>query len=178
MTAYYNDLKLFFQKAGAFPGRLVVLHVEPDLWGYMQNRFGDNAQTVVGAKVSETGLPELAGLPNNVSGFARAVVKLRDTYAPNVVLGYHISVWGTGNDIVLSNPPDATVDALGSRAAAFYSSLAANFDIAFAEFSDRDSAFYQISVRRRRSTLVGRRRLPPPRPVSGRLLHRRPASGS
>jgi len=142
MTAYYNDLKLFFQKAGAFPGRMVVLHVEPDLWGFIQNRFGDNA-TTVSARVSETGLPELAGLPSSVSGFGRAVLKLRNTYAPNVVIGYHISVWGTGNDIILSNPPDATVDSLGSRAAAFYGSLAANFDIAFAEFSDRDAAFYQ-----------------------------------
>jgi hypothetical protein len=78
-----------------------------------------------------------------VSGFARGVLRLRDAYAPNVVLGYHISVWGTSDDIILSNPPDATVDALGSRAAAFYGSLAANFDIAFAEFSDRDAGFYQ-----------------------------------
>ena len=93
--------------------------------------------------MAATGLPELAGLPNNVSGFARAIVKLRDTYAPNVVLGYHVSVWGTGTDIALSNPPDATIDALAARAATFYQSLAANFDIAFAEFSDRDAAFYQ-----------------------------------
>jgi hypothetical protein len=142
MTAYYNDLKLFFQKAGAFPGKMVVLHVEPDLWGFIQNRFGDNAATVP-ARVGETGLPELAGLPSSVSGFARGVLRLRDAYAPNVVLGYHISVWGTSDDIILSNPPDATVDALGSRAAAFYGSLAANFDIAFAEFSDRDAGFYQ-----------------------------------
>ncbi len=143
MTAYYNDLKLFFQKAGAFSSQKVVLHVEPDLWGYMQQRAtGDNATTVP-VKVSETGLSELAGLPGNFSGFARAIVKLRDTYAPNVSLGYHISVWGTGNDIVLSNPPDATLDALSARAAAFYRSLAADFDVAFAEFSDRDSGFYQ-----------------------------------
>jgi hypothetical protein len=142
MTAYYNDLRLFFQKAGAFQNRLVVLHVEPDLWGFIQNRFGDNAASV-SARVSETGLADLAGLPSNVSGFARAVLRLRDRYAPNVVLGYHISVWGTGNDIILSNPPDATVDSLGSRAAAFYTSLGANFDIAFAEFSDRDAGFYQ-----------------------------------
>jgi hypothetical protein len=143
MTSYYNDVKLFFQKAGAFPSQKVVLHVEPDLWGYMQQRAtADDAKTV-SARVSETGLSELAGLPSNVSGFARALVKLRDTYAPNVFLGYHISVWGTGNDIVLSNPPDATVDMLAGRAANFYKSLAANFDIAFAEFSDRDSAFYQ-----------------------------------
>jgi hypothetical protein len=144
MTAYYNDLKLFFQKAGAFPGQKVVFHVEPDLWGYLQQRAtGDNATTVP-AKVSETGLSELVGLPSNVSGFARAIVKLRDTYAPNVVLGYHISVWGTGNDIALSNPPDGTIDALAARAAAFFNSLAANLDIAFAEFSDRDSGFYQF----------------------------------
>ena len=141
MTAYYNDLKLFFQKAGAFPGKMVVLHVEPDFWGYMQQR-GDDAK-IISAVVSQTGLPELAALPSSVSGFARAVIKLRDTYAPNVVLGYHISIWGTNIDIILSNPADSTVDSLGSRAAAFYSSLAANFDIAFAEFSDRDSAFYQ-----------------------------------
>ena len=145
MTAYFNDLKLFFQKAGAFgAGQKVVLHVEPDLWGYMQQRStGDNATTVP-AKVAETGLAELAGLPSNVSGVARAIVRLRDTYAPNVFLGYHISVWGTGNDIVLSNPSDAVVDALAARAATFYNSLAANFDVAFAEFSDRDAGFYQF----------------------------------
>jgi hypothetical protein len=143
MTAYYNDLKLFFQKAAAFPSQKVVLHVEPDFWGYMEQRAsGDDAKTVP-VKVSETGLPELAGLPSNMSGYARAIVKLRDTIAPNVILGYHISVWGTGNDIVLSNPNDATVDALAARAAAFYTSLAANFDILFSEFSDRDAAFYQ-----------------------------------
>jgi len=79
MTAYFNDLKLFFQKAGAFPTQKVVLHVEPDLWGYMEQRStNDDARTVT-AKVAETGIPELAGLPSNVSGFARAVLKLRDT---------------------------------------------------------------------------------------------------
>jgi len=146
MTSYYNDVKLFFQKAGAFPSQKVVLHVEPDFWGYMEQRSTNEDAKTVAAKVSETGLPELAGLPSTVSGFARAIVKLRDTYAPNVVLGYHISVWGTKIDIALSNPPDATVDALVGKAASFYQSLGANFDVAFAEFSDRDSGFYQYVV--------------------------------
>jgi hypothetical protein len=144
MTAYFNDLKLFFQKAGAFPGQKVVLHMEPDLWGFMEQRSTNDDAKTVPAKVAETGIAELAGLPGNMSGFARAVLKLRDTYAPNVNVGYHISVWGTGNDIGLSNPPDATVDALAVRAANFYKSLAADFDIAFAEFSDRDAAFKQF----------------------------------
>jgi hypothetical protein len=143
MTAYYNDVKLFFQKAGAFAGQTVVLHVEPDLWGYLEQLATNGDASTVTAKVSETGLAELAGLPSNASGFARAIVKLRDVYAPNVLVAYHVSVWGTGTDIALSNPPDATVDALAARAAAFYNSLGANFDLTFAEFSDRDSGFYQ-----------------------------------
>jgi len=143
MAAYYADLKLFFQRAGAFPQNRVVLHVEPDLWGYMQQRSsGDDAETVP-AKVASTGMAELAGLPENLSGFALAIDKLRDTYAPNVILAYHVSVWGTGNDITYTDPPDATVDQLGQRAGTFFASLSGGFDIAFAEFSDRDAAFKQ-----------------------------------
>jgi hypothetical protein len=72
-----------------------------------QRASGDNA-TTVSAKVSQTGLSELAGLPSNLSGFARAIVKLRDTYGPNVILAYHLSVWGTATDIALANPAIAT----------------------------------------------------------------------
>jgi hypothetical protein len=143
MRAYYEGLRLVFQRAGAFPDRMVVLHVEPDLWGHMQKRaIADDAASVP-AQVAATGLPELAGLPDTVSGFARAVVALRDAHAPNVRLAYHLSVWGTDVDIAYSDPPDATVDALAMRAAAFLASLHAPFDLAFAEFSDRDSGFRQ-----------------------------------
>src|SRR4051794_5500507 len=38
MSAYYADLKLLFQRAGAFPNTLVVVHVEPDLWGFLEQR--------------------------------------------------------------------------------------------------------------------------------------------
>ena len=142
MTAFYNDLKLFYQRAGAFPNNKVVLHVEPDMWGYIQQRGGDNAANFQ-VKVASTGLSELAGLPDNASGLARAVVKLRDTYAPNVILAYQLSIWGTGVDIQYSQTPDATTDALATRAGNFYNSLGANFDISFAEFSDRDAGFKQ-----------------------------------
>ena len=143
MTAYYNDLKLFFQRAGAFPNNKVVLHVEPDMWGYMQQRAtNDNAATVP-AKVAATGMAELAGLPNTVPGFAQAVKKLRDTYAPNVVLGYHVSVWGTNYDIIYGTWTDAQVDALGVRSGNFYTSLGTNFDIAFVDQLDRDAGYKQ-----------------------------------
>lgn len=57
------------------------------------------------------------------------------------MLGYHISVWGTNVDISLSDPPMDEVERLGRKAANWYRSLDANFDIAFAEFDDRDSGF-------------------------------------
>jgi hypothetical protein len=118
--------------------------VEPDLWGYVeQASHGDDAATVP-AQVASTGDGDLRGLPDDVSGFARAVVLLRDRYARNVILGYHLSAWGTKVDVALQDPPNAQVDRLAHRAARFYRSLGARFDVTFAEFSDRDAAFKQI----------------------------------
>ena len=143
MAAYYADLKLFFQRAGAESATSVVLHVEPDLWGYIQSRYGTDDATAAPAVVEGTGMSELSGLPDNASGFARAIVRLRDTYAPNVVLAYALSLWGTKTDPLYQKPSDARIDTLAARSASFYSSLGASFDVVFAEFSDRDAAFKQ-----------------------------------
>ena len=144
MQSFFGDLKLFMQRAGAFGSNRVVLHLEPDLWGIGQLRSsGDNAATV-GAKVGSTGMSELAGLPDNMAGLAQAALRLRNLYAPNVNVAYHLSVWGTGNDIIYSDPSNSIVDALAARAASFYRSLNASFDIAFVDTSDRDAAFKQF----------------------------------
>jgi hypothetical protein len=140
MRALYDDLTLFLDRAREAGGP-VVLHVEPDLWGYVQQGATNDDAASVPAQVAATGNPELAGLPDNASGFARAIVKLRDAHAPNVVLGYHLSVWGTNTDIALQDPPNREVDALAARAARFYDSLHAPFDVTFAEFDDRDAGF-------------------------------------
>ena len=144
MTSYYNDLKLFFQKAGAFPNNAVVLHMEPDLWGYMQQHSTNDDASTVTTKVAATGLSDLAGLPDTAAGFAKAVKKLRDTYAPNVVLAYHISVWGTNFSLLSGTWTNAQVDALGVRSANFYTSLQTNFDIAFVDQTDRDAGYKQV----------------------------------
>lgn len=141
MHAYYLDLRLFFQKAGADKKQPIVLHVEPDLWGFLHQRIAGDDAADVPIVVGSAGLPELADLPDDLRGFAQAVVRLRDGYAPNVLLGYHVSAWGAGTDPFLSNSSDATVDDLARREAVFYRSLGADFDLVFAEFSDRDSGF-------------------------------------
>jgi hypothetical protein len=143
MAAYYGDLKLFFQRAGS-AGGVTVLHVEPDLWAYLQQKAKSDDAATVPAKVAATGVADLAGLPDNVAGFARAIVALRDKYAPNVLLAYHFSTWGTGNDFIYSDPSDATVKTIGTRTGTFATSQSARWDIAFTDLSDRDAAFKQF----------------------------------
>ena len=104
----------------------------------MQHHYGDDP-TATPAVVGSSGMPELAGLPDNAAGFARAVTKLRDAYAPNVLLAFHLSLWGTTVDPLYQKPTDAEIDALAARSARFFSSLGAGFDLSFAEFSDRDA---------------------------------------
>jgi hypothetical protein len=142
MKALMADLKLFFQRAGATKRR-VVLHLEPDLWGFAEQAASGGDAASVPVRLSAAGLPELAGLPDTLPGFAHAVKRLRDRYAPRVLLAYHLSVWGTKVDIGLSDPPPARVRALGLEAASFYRSLHTRFDLTFAEFSDRDAGFKQ-----------------------------------
>ena len=118
MSAYWDDVRLLFARVkGTKP---VVVHVEPDLWGYL----------------------EQAGNTPLASSFAQQWIALRDQLAPNVILAYHMSGWGTKHDIVYEDPTDATVRAYATQSATFYKSLHAKFDIAFEDFSDRDAGFY------------------------------------
>jgi hypothetical protein len=118
MQTYWSDVQLMFQRIhGTKP---VVVHVEPDLWGYL----------------------EQASATDLASQFAQHWIQLRDQLAPNVLLAYHMSGWGTKHDIVYEDPPDATVRVYAAQSAAFYRSLNAKFDVAFEDFSDRDAGFY------------------------------------
>src|SRR6266550_1772278 len=98
MAAYYANFKLLMQKAGAFNNAAVV-QVEPDLWGYLEQRAAGGMASTVSASVASSGLAEAAGLPNTVQGFAFELLKLRDSYGPKAVLAIHASAWGSGVDI-------------------------------------------------------------------------------
>jgi hypothetical protein len=125
MRAYWKDVRLLFHRIRG--RKAVVVHVEPDFWGYLEQASrNDNAATVPGAV-----------------HFAREWVRLRNRLAPNAILAYHMSGWGTKHDIVYEKPPDSTVRAYAARSAHFYRSLHARFDISFEDYSDRDAGFYQ-----------------------------------
>jgi len=141
MSAYFADWKLLMQKCGAFGGTTIV-HVEPDLWGYLQVQSGANP-TAFSVAVASSGFAEVAGFANNVRGLAQALVALRNTYAPNALLAWHASAWATGVDLIANSGDPNT---LGSQTAAFYAALTAPFDLLFVDPSDRDAGFYQYVV--------------------------------
>jgi hypothetical protein len=123
MRAYWSDWSLLLRRvAPASTHHLVVIHVEPDLWGYLEQ-----AHAVKLAR-----------------GFAHRLIGLRNRLAPHVVLAWHLSVWGTKVDPTYSKPPLAEMDVLAAKSAAFYESLHAHFNLVFNDVTDRDADFYRL----------------------------------
>lgn len=68
-----------------------IFHVEPDSWAFLEwhgsNDTHDANQVVV--MVQSTGIPELTDFPDTAAGFGKALIHLRDLYAPKVYMGFH-----------------------------------------------------------------------------------------
>ncbi len=147
MKSYWADVRLLFQHLGAYSETMVV-DVEPDLWGYFQQASIDAGHaddaTAVQVSVASSTDADVAAYANNVAGFARAWVHMRDKYAPNVLLSYELSHWGTYNDPIAQNLSLSEIDTLAARSVAFEQSTGAAFDLVSTDPTDRDAAFYQI----------------------------------
>lgn len=131
MSGYYDDFKLLLQKCALF-GKPVVLHIEPDMWGYMFAAT-ENASTPVAAatfpvKVKGSGHADVQAFDDNAGGFGKALLALRDKYAPNALLAWHASKWGTPDPVKIA----AFMQACG------------NWDLSFSDPSDRDSGFKEF----------------------------------
>ena len=135
MEAYWQDVTAVPARAGTKP---VVVHVEPDLWGYLEQ-----ANAVASRRA-----------------FAQKWVALRNQFAPNVLLAYHMSGWGTKHDIVYEDPRRCHRARLRGTVGAVLPRVARAFDLSFEDFSDRDAGFYEQDQGNPK-TWFTRRRLPP-----------------
>lgn len=132
---------------------VMIMHIEPDLWGYMQQGEVSGMQTddpsMVVISVASSGYAGLSGLPNTAVGFAKALKLLRDTYAPSIYLAWHCSTWGPSDGFVATNtsfgePPSTT----GTRVANFYNALGTKFDLIFHDTTTGDAdSDYGVLVR-------------------------------
>jgi hypothetical protein len=89
MKSYWDQTRLLFQRIAIF-GKPVIVHIEPDFWGYAE-MAAHEVPSSLAVKVSAT---ECSGLPNDISGMAKCILKLGRMYAPKAVLGLHASTFG------------------------------------------------------------------------------------
>lgn len=150
MLEYYQDFKLLMQRAKDF-GRPVLVMVEADGFAYLQGDSGDNVNAP--AAVANTGMPELATLPDTAAGHGLAFLAIRKAVgATNVVLGMHVSGWATGADLFhfsVTEPLQPAVD----RVFAFLGPLGLNpnitgqtYDVLVGDPLDRDADYYRLTV--------------------------------
>ena len=149
MNAYYANFKLLMQKAGAF-GKAVVVHVEPDFWGYMEQRAAGGDASKVSASVSSSGFADVSGIPESVQGFGYALLKIRDLYAPNATLALHASAWGSGIDIASDTNPAVNATTEADKTAAFLDSAGitsnpygSTWDLVFNDVDDHDAGWWE-----------------------------------
>jgi len=149
MAAFYANFKLLLQTAGAY-GKAVVVHVEPDLWGYLEQRAGGQDASTLTASVASSGFAEAAGIPNTAQGFAWTLLKLRDMYAPNAILALHASAWGSGIDIASSTDPTVNPASVADATAAFLNSAGitsnpygSTWDVVFNDLDDHDAGWWE-----------------------------------
>jgi len=149
MAAYYANFKLLMQAAGAY-GKTVVVQIEPDLWGYLEQRAAGGAASTLSASVASSGFGEVSGIPNTAQGFAFALLKLRDLYGPNAILAIHASEWGSGIDIASDTSPTVNAVAEADKTAAFLDSagLSSNpfgstWDLVFNDVDDHDAGWWE-----------------------------------
>ena len=147
MRAYYADFRLLMRSLSGVG--TAVVHVEPDLWGYLEQVRPD--ASLIPASVGSSGDPDVASEPDTAFGFAQALMDLRDRYAPNVLLAVHASAWAAGPDPVVS-PAPIDVATLANATARFIGSLERprrRWDLVFHDVIDRDAALADGKVQGR-----------------------------
>jgi hypothetical protein len=142
MHEYLQDMRVLFQKIGAF-GKPVMLHIEPDFFGYLQQYCISSKTTPAGmtAKIRYSDIPECQALPETVAGLVECLVAMRNSLAPKLRMGVHASQWGDWYDM---NDPSAPAQQKAYSVADFLRSVGSDkLDFLVLETSDRDAGFYE-----------------------------------
>jgi hypothetical protein len=155
MNAYYGNFKLLMSLANTY-GKTVIVHVEPDFWGYMQHvaaTHGWTSASQVPASVASSGYADVTGYANNLQGFACGLMHLRDTYDPagNVLLAIHASMWSAGFDVASNTDPALNTVGQADLTSSFLNSacMAGNpyggrtWDLVFNDVDDHDAGWWE-----------------------------------
>jgi hypothetical protein len=174
MEAYFKNFTELMQRLGPHTytvhgqkntgfGKTAIVHIEPDLSGYveqavngMSHCYGHcthtgNDPAYLRAAVASSGDSDVSRFANTYQGFNLALLHLRDEYAPNVLLAFHVSDWATGIDIGSDTSTTLNVQSLGQEAGSFAAQSGAvqqqsgvsAYNLIFNDVLDRDAGYYQ-----------------------------------
>jgi hypothetical protein len=170
MQSYFANFTLLMQRLSAQSyggitgfGKTAIVHIEPDLSGYAEQAvlnngscFGlctgtGNNPALLKAAVASSGNADVAAFPNTYLGFNLALLHLRDLYAPNVLLAFHVSNWSAGTDISSNTSSSINATTLGQEAGTFAALSGITglpvgvkgYDLIFNDVLDRDAAYYK-----------------------------------
>lgn len=170
MNSYFQNFALLMQRLGSGSynnitgfGQTAIVHIEPDLSGYAEQAVLNNGSCYsyctgqgndpanLAASVASSGDADVAAYPNTYQGFNWALLHLRDLYAPNVLLAFHVSDWATATDIGTNTSSGVDANGLGSEAGSFAAQSGitgvpaglSSYDLLFNDVSDRDAAYYK-----------------------------------
>lgn len=130
MTAYWQGAKLLFQRLAMFD-KPAIVHLEPDLWGFAQQDGQNDDPASIPVKVGSV-LSECQGLPEDISGMSKCLIRLSRTLSPKVAVGLSASSFGA---------PTA------ARVGQYLAKLgAAETDLTVVETLDRDAGCFEARV--------------------------------
>ena len=140
VSDFLADFRFLCEVLAESPSGPVLLHLEPDLWGYGHQVNDDPTQIPVA--LSAAGDPACSGLGDHFAGFARCMVAIARQVAPHVLVGLHASAWGAGHDALTTTEPGVDLTAHAQDTASYMLALgAADTDLVVVEMSDRDAGF-------------------------------------
>lgn len=140
VASYLADWRFLAQRVAEATDEPVIVHVEPDLWGYGQQVNVDPTQIPVA--IAAAGASECGGLDDDFAGFAACLRAIAAAEAPNMLIGFHASAWGAGADALINEDPNFDVVAHAQQTAAYMNALGADeADLVIVEMSDRDAGF-------------------------------------
>jgi hypothetical protein len=161
MRAYYANFALLMKRLGPGThdgiqgfGGTALISIEADFsggyayqaanngvcFGFCTGRGNDPG--LIKAAVASSGHPDVAGYPDSFQGFSQALAHLRDLYAPNVLLGYDVSMFATGVDLGSDTNPNHDGFAIGQQVGTFMSKLGPH-ELLFNNPLDRDAGQYK-----------------------------------
>jgi hypothetical protein len=133
LKGYMDDYRFFLKKIGTSQN---IIHLEPDFWGFIRVQSGDhpNDPHYVPAQVQAANSTDCGSEENSAAGLASCLIKMARTYAPNSVVGLHLTCWDWYEDDTATRGPKACTK--------YYQGLGAGKgDFVATDVTDRDSAW-------------------------------------